>query len=224
MAEITNEVLQLAEILWNYHHVNHELKTSDLIIGLGSHDLRVAEYTAQLFLQNLAPLIIFTGGQDPHKGDIAGTGWKKTEAEMFKNIAVEKGVPEEKIILENLATNTELNARYSESIIQDKALKAEQIIVVTKPYMERRAYVTFKNFWQNKNTNIIITSPKLSFLEYLTDDKDYQEKAINIMVGDLQRIRDYPAKGFQIYQGIPDNVMEAFNKLVELGYDKHLIK
>ncbi len=221
---IAEEVLKLAEILWNYHHLNHTLEKSDLIIGLGSHDLRVAEYTTQLFKNKLAPLIIFTGGQDPHKGDIMATGWEKTEAEMFANIAIKNGVPENQIFLETLATNTELNARYSEKIINKENLKSDQIIVVTKPYMERRAYATFKNFWQNKNTNILVTSPQLSFNEYLTEDLEYQEKTINIMVGDLQRIRDYPAKGFQIYQEIPDNVLDAFNKLVELGFDKHLIK
>lgn len=47
---------------------------------------------------------------------------------------------------------------------------------------------------------------------------------INIMVGDLQRIRVYPAKGFQIPQDIPEDVWEAYNRLVALGYDKQLVK
>jgi hypothetical protein len=42
------------------------------------------------------------------------------------------------------------------------------------------------------------------------------------MVGDLQRIRIYPSRGFQIEQEIPDDVWQAFEKLVELGYDRHL--
>ena len=44
------------------------------------------------------------------------------------------------------------------------------------------------------------------------------------MAGDLQRIREYPAKGFQIHQDIPDNVWQAFERLVALGFDGHLIK
>jgi hypothetical protein len=44
------------------------------------------------------------------------------------------------------------------------------------------------------------------------------------MVGDLQRIKFYPALGFQIEQEIPDEVWQAYEKLVELGYDQHLIK
>jgi hypothetical protein len=44
------------------------------------------------------------------------------------------------------------------------------------------------------------------------------------MVGDLQRIKMYPAKGFQVYQEIPGDVWEAFEQLVALGFDKHLMK
>jgi hypothetical protein len=45
---------------------------------------------------------------------------------------------------------------------------------------------------------------------------------INLMVGDLQRIRIYPEKGFQIPQEIPDEVWAAYEKLVAWGFDKHL--
>jgi hypothetical protein len=47
---------------------------------------------------------------------------------------------------------------------------------------------------------------------------------ISIMVGDLQRIRLYPAKGFQIHQDIPDDVWTAYEELVAAGYDKHLLE
>jgi hypothetical protein len=44
------------------------------------------------------------------------------------------------------------------------------------------------------------------------------------MVGDLQRIREYPARGFQIPQDIPDDVWDAYEQLVRAGYDRHLMK
>jgi hypothetical protein len=43
-------------------------------------------------------------------------------------------------------------------------------------------------------------------------------------VGDLQRIKLYPEKGFQTYQEIPGQVWEAYLELVALGYDQHLIE
>ena len=54
--------LALAQQLWDYHHVNQNLQKSDCILVLGSHDLRVAERGAELYLQGWAPLLIMSGG------------------------------------------------------------------------------------------------------------------------------------------------------------------
>jgi hypothetical protein len=42
------------------------------------------------------------------------------------------------------------------------------------------------------------------------------------MVGDLQRIKLYPGLGFQVYQEIPGDIWQAYNQLVDLGFDEHL--
>jgi hypothetical protein len=44
------------------------------------------------------------------------------------------------------------------------------------------------------------------------------------MVGDLQRIKYYPEKDFQIYQEIPPDIWQAYEKLITAGFDKHLMK
>jgi hypothetical protein len=50
---VSPEVERLARVLWAYHHLNHELRPSDAILVQGSHDLRVAERGAALFLEGL---------------------------------------------------------------------------------------------------------------------------------------------------------------------------
>ncbi|HEU4606748.1 MAG TPA: YdcF family protein, partial [Chitinophagaceae bacterium] len=50
------------------------------------------------------------------------------------------------------------------------------------------------------------------------------EMVINIMTGDLQRIRLYAEKGFQIYQDIPEAVWKAYERLVALGFNRQLVK
>jgi hypothetical protein len=87
--------------------------------------------------------------------------------------------------------------------------------------MERRSYATFKKHWPDKN--LLVTSPQIGFDEYPTDEIPL-ERVINIMVGDLQRIRFYPEKGFQVYQAIPDDIWTAYKRLVSLGFDQHLMK
>ena len=46
---------------------------------------------------------------------------------------------------------------------------------------------------------------------------------ISIMVGDLQRIKLYPEKGFQIHQEIPRDVWSAYEELVKAGYNQRLV-
>lgn len=43
-------------------------------------------------------------------------------------------------------------------------------------------------------------------------------------MGDLQRIQLYPEKGFQTHQGIPIDVWQAYEQLVDLGFTQQLIK
>ena len=94
-------------------------------------------------------------------------------------------------------------------------------LLVQKPYMERRSYATFKKHWPEKK--VLITSPQIPFDQYPTEEIPL-EHVINIMVGDLQRIKIYPKKGFQIFQDIPGDVWRAYESLVQLGYTKHLVK
>ena len=214
---IDPEVIHLAKILWDYHHMNHEPEKSECILALGSHDLRVADRAADLYLQGWAPLVVFSGGL----GNLTQHIWTESEADQFATIAIQRGVPPEAILVENKSTNTGENILLTAKLLKEKELDINRFIVVQKPYMERRSYATFKKHWPDKH--LIVTSPQYSFEEYPAGDIT-TEKVINIMAGDLQRIRIYPEKGFQIPQEIPGNVWSAFERLVALGFDKHLVK
>lgn len=214
---ITPEITTLAKKLWDYHHMNHTLVKSDVILALGSHDLRVATRAAQLFLEGWAPLLVCSGGL----GNLTSDIWTESEADQFAAIAIGMGVPTDSILIENKSTNTGENIIFTEKLLRERGIDPHSFIVVQKPYMERRSYATFKKHWADKN--VVITSPQLSFEEYPNDDIPV-DRVIEIMAGDLQRIREYPAKGFQIHQDIPDDVWKAFERLVELGFDQHLIK
>src|ERR1044072_3648343 len=96
------EILRLAETIWNYHLMRHQIAKADAILVLCSHDERVAERGAQLFLEGWAPLIIFSGGH----GAITKRLWDEPEAERFARIAMSLGVPREKILVETNSTNT----------------------------------------------------------------------------------------------------------------------
>ena len=210
------EINVLAGKLWDYHHMGHVLEKADCILALGSHDLRVAERAADLYLQGWAPILIFSGGLGNFTRDL----WTSSEADLFAKTAMEKGVPEQAILIENRSSNTGENILFTQALLEKKRLDPTSFIVVQKPYMERRSYATFKIHWPDKK--LIVTSPQIPFEAYPREDIPL-ERVINIMVGDLQRIKLYPAKGFQVYQEIPGEIWEAYEKLVEAGYDKHLV-
>jgi uncharacterized SAM-binding protein YcdF (DUF218 family) len=214
---ITKETLTLAKLLWDYHHINHRIKKADCILVLGSHDVRVAERAAELFLDQFAPLLIFSGGL----GRLTEGLWPEPEADLFAKIAIAKGVPKEAILIENKSTNTGENILFTQQLLQENELHPQSFIVVQKPYMERRSFATFKKHWADKD--VVVTSPQISFEDYATQEIPL-EQVINIMVGDLQRIKIYAEKGFQIYQEIPSQVWQAYEQLVRSGYDAHLIK
>jgi len=208
---------KLAKIIWDYHHMNQQVKKADCIFALGSHDVRVAERATDLFLQGYAPYLVFSGGVGILTKDV----FNKPEAEVFTDIAISRGVPRDKIIIENKATNTGENIRFTKQLLKEKGFDFNSFILVQKPYMERRAHATFKKIWPEKD--FIVTSPQISFEDYLSGEIP-REKIINILVGDLQRIKEYSTLGFQISQDIPALVWDAYNKLIEAGYTKHLIK
>ncbi len=214
---LNDEILSLGKKLWDYHLLNNKLEKVDCILALGSHDLRVPQRAAELYLQGLAPLLIMSGGL----GNFTQEIWTEKEADKFAAIAIEKGVPSEAILIENNSTNTGENIMFTQKLLKEKGLDPQSFIVVQKPYMERRSYATFKKHWPDKK--LLVTSPQISFEEYPNEEIP-MERVINIMAGDLQRIKLYPEKGFQVYQEIPPQVWDAFEQLVAFGFDKHLMK
>jgi uncharacterized SAM-binding protein YcdF (DUF218 family) len=213
---INEDTIAHAKRLWDYHHMNHPIEKADCILVLGSYDLRVADRAADLYLEGWAPLLIFSGGL----GRLTKLMWKEPEADQLARIALNRGVPASAILVENKSTNTGENIQFTQQLLKEKNLDPQSFILVQKPYMEKRSYATFKSHLPDKK--IIVTSPQLSFEEYPTPEL-LPEHIINSMVGDLQRIRVYPSKGFQIYQEIPDEVWHSYEELVKSGFDRHLV-
>ena len=213
-------IRELSELIWDYHLMHHPLQKSDCIFALGCHDEGVAIYAANLFNEGWAPWLAISGGVI-FDGNQSAIDKKITEAEYFREIALSKGVPHEKIIIENKATNTGENFQFTGELLDQLGLSFQKFIVVQKPYMERRTYATGMAQWKNKQ--LILTSEKISFQDYLQKGIP-KDRIINTMTGDLQRIKLYPSRGFQIYQEIPPNVWEAYEELVTYGCDKRLVK
>ncbi len=210
--EISQNILDAARTLWDYHLVYDELTESDLIIGLGSYDLRVADHCVKLLRDGLAEQILFTG----RSGNWTGNLYEASEAEAFAARAMALGAPAEAILIEPDATNIGENIRFSRAMAGDAT---RRIIIVTKPQTQRRALATVGAQWPGAHA--LITAPPTHFEDQPTEAYRL-ENFINEMVGDVHRMMTYPAKGYQIPQLIPASVADAFALLVKAGYHHHL--
>ena len=200
--------------------MKQQVDKADVILVLCSHDRKVAERGAELFLEQWAPLLIFSGGL----GSITRDIWTEPEADQFAKIAIAMGVPQKRILIENRSTNTGENILFTKQLLAERNIDPQKFILVQKPYMERRSFATFRKLWPEKQ--VLVTSPQVSFDEYLDGFAASELSAddvINIMVGDLQRIKIYAKEGFQIHQEIPDDVWSAYEELVRAGYDQRLV-
>lgn len=202
----------LAKTIWDYMLMHQEIKPADVIFVLGSNNTKVAERAAELYLEGFAPLIVCAGGFGK------GARFTKPEAEVFKDVIVSKGVPEEKILMEPLSTNTGENIRFTKKLLEEKGIEVYSFILVQKPYMERRTFATFRKQWEGPA--FMVTSPQISYEEYASD-LSLKKSFIETMVGDLIRMKEYPKLGFQIEQEIPDDVWGAGQELIVLGFDKY---
>ncbi|MBW8485575.1 YdcF family protein [Actinomadura parmotrematis] len=204
---------ELAAALWAHLVIDAPLRPAGAIVALGSHDTRVAERAARVFLDGLAPLLVLTGGRGKVTED-----WPETEARVFARVAAGLGVPESAMVLEETARNT------GENITATRRLLGGRIrggILVAKPYMTRRGLATARRQWPEAEWQA--TGPPMGFAEYLDGSAD-PRAAIELMVGDLQRMRVYADRGFQVPDPVPDEVWDAHLELAARGFDRHVIR
>lgn len=207
------QVSEAVQILWDFHCVYDKLATSDVIIGLGSYDIRVAAHCAMLFHDGLAPRIIFTGSSGNWTGDLFPEG----EAKAFKERAKGDGVPDSAILLELRATNIGENVRFS----AEMASEAKTAIFVTKPQTQLRCKATVQRQWCSLSASV--TAPPTPFPAQPLPH--HSERALICeMVGDFARMGDYARQGFQVEVTITEEVQAAFDTLVAAGYVDHLLK
>lgn len=211
----TQSHLDDAICVWDYHQMHQDLRPCEVAIGLGSHDPGVAEYAAELYHQGLFPLLVFSGATSR----TTRARFPRGEAIHYRERALALGVPAEAIEVETEAGNTGENITLSRELLRGLGMMPQTVLLISKPYMERRAYATTRMVWPEVNP--ICASEPLEFDAYLESIGD-PRLVLDMIVGDLQRVIDYPKKGFAIDQDVPAPVLEAYRRLIEAGYTSRL--
>ncbi len=217
---VTEEHLQDARVIWDYMNLGHTPIPADLIIALGTNDLRVAEFAADLYFDGFGKHLLCTGAI-AHEDDLLATPWQRTEAEMYAEVAARRGVPRDRILLETRATNTAENIRFSRELVEGQGLKPANVVLAAKPFMQRRTWAHMAVEWPEMPATV--ASPAISLDDYFTDELT-PGKILNILLGDLQRVWVYGRRGWSAPQRVPDEVLAAFENLKAAGFTHHLIR
>ena len=209
------------QILWDYLCLHQEPRRADVIVGFGNFNTDIARRAAELYHAGYAPKILFTGGLGRNTEGLL----PEPEALRFAKVAMECGVPESDIILENKSANTKENILFTRQLLERLQLPHSHILGVHQPFMERRIAAAMGVYWPELDFSV--TSPQVTIPEYLRRARDQgvsENASISVIVGDFQRIELYARLGYQLPQEIPEVAWDAFHALVDLGYDKQLAK
>lgn len=213
---ISTQACADAQRLWDFQQMGHEPRPCSVAIGLGSHDLGVADTTADLYHQGMAPVIVFTGATSRTTRERMPRG----EAEHYRERAIELGVPASAILVEPDARNTGENLRFSRALLEERGIPVSSALLVSKPYEERRAYATACKVWPE--VKWVSASTPMTFAEYVDSLQDVR-LVVDMLVGAQQRLAVYPRQGFMIEQQIPDDVAVAYERLKVEGFTSRLV-
>jgi uncharacterized SAM-binding protein YcdF (DUF218 family) len=202
--------------LWDYHQMGHILRPCSVAIGLGSHDLGVADTAVDLYKRGLVPLLVFTGSTSP----TTQARMPRGEAVHYRERALELGVPSSAVLVEPRASNTAENIRFSKAVLEEAGVNVSSVLLISKPYEERRAYATASKEWPG--VEFLCASTPMTLEEYVDSIGDAR-LVIDMLVGALQRLLIYPERGFMISQPVPDDVLEAYERLCREGFTSRLL-
>ena len=209
------------QVIWDYLCLRESLQKADCIVGFGNFNTDIACRAAELYHQGFAPKILFTGGLGRNTEGLMN----EPEAVRFAKVAMECGVPEADIILEDRSTNTKENILFTREKLAALGLLQPRILGVHQPFMERRIKAAMGVYWPELAFQV--TSPQVTIPQYLERAKEQgitENASISVIVGDFQRMDVYAKLGYQLPQHIPQEAWNAFYELVEMGYDQQLAK
>ena len=157
-------------------------KPSDLIFVFGGKTPARPERAAQLYAKGLAPRMMMSGGNA-----IYAQHKDKTEAEIYRDIAIGSGVPVEAIIVESTSITVPDNVRVSLNLLDEMGIQVDSFTLVNSPYTQRRGWALFKKHVPDKVTLYRVncdTKP-----EFSRDQWYQQENTMRVVLSEFMKMR-----------------------------------
>lgn len=208
------ETHSAAEQIWDWLPRRDSLQPADILLVLGSSPTEAPEWSANLWHRKLAPVIVASGGF----GRISGDN-QLPEADLCAQILAKEGVPATVILIENKSTNTGENIAFSKTVLEANGLHVSKGIIVTTPLLTRRQKASLDKQWLGIEWQV--TAPDSHTVEELVATQG--DEFLHLIVGELDRLEEYPKKGYAEAIEIPDEIIMAKNCLIDAGYIKHIL-
>jgi len=215
--EYMDEILEHARVLYDFlSDMEETADQADIVLAMGSQDLNVPVTAARAFWQRRARWLVCSGGF----GKDTAALFREPEAVLFAERCVKLGVPAERILVEDRASNSGENVRFSRALLEKRGIVPRTGVIAAKPYMAKRAWATAAMQWPEVRWSV--ARSETSFCTYL-DQGNGLESVLNLMVGDLQRLRIYAGR-FQVPVEVPEAVWASYERLAGAGYDRYVIR
>ena len=133
-ASSNREVLTAAASLRTYMSADSSREPSDAIVVCCSYDLRVCDHACDLIAEGYSDRLLLSGKSGNWTRDL----WSRSEAEVFEQRALTRGIDADRILLEPEATNFGENIRFARRLLGD----VRRITFVSKPNSLLRVKLT----------------------------------------------------------------------------------
>lgn len=210
--------LHHARLLRDYLRLGVPARPAECLLVLGGHDIGVADRTADLYQQKIAPLIVVSGGSRaiPDGSD------SPTKADAIADVLLNRGITRDAISLERLAANTSENFWLTAELLRDHSLDLTTFLAVTKPYAERRTITTARRHWPHKT--VTVTSQQTTFDQYLAAGIP-ADRILSHLAGEALRLETYAATALiDPGEPVPENILDAARALQAAGFNSLAIR
>lgn len=169
--------------------------SADVIFVLGSGSIGPIRKAAQIYSAGLAKYIAFTSSGGNFGGNVV---FGREEADEYRDTLIAFGVPLRALLFptsnELRTTNTLAEARGAIPFVESQIGRVMRMILCSRSVHQRRAWATFRKQYPN--------------VKYV-NRPDYEDLTVELLprlVQEIDRLREYGAKGDLEMQEIPPDI------------------
>jgi len=189
----------------------------DAVVGFGHFDFRIVDRCAAVFRSCAVKQIVFTGGIGAGTADLG-----QPEADAFLAYAARHhpGLPRERMTVENASTNTNENIRFTLALLarDHPGLRLKRVVLVANPSRQRRVMQTWRHLLPESAA--LASPPPTTFDEELKLFAARRHDLMAQMIGEVERLMAYPAKGWIAPLDVPQSVRIAAETIKGLELPK----